>query len=87
MAIDRERLIRSLVLLLVLVAVTGCAAKRAFHAGEKEMRRENYDKAVLGFSKAVALDPGNSRYDVALSRAKIRAADEHFTKGKRFAAS
>jgi general secretion pathway protein D len=45
------------------------------------LRAENYDRAVLLFSRAVAGRPDNTRYKVALSRAKIKAAQEHFQKG------
>ncbi len=40
----------------------------------------------MNFSKALALDPGNSRYGVSLARAKLRASSQHFEKGKRYAA-
>ncbi len=72
-------------LLVVLVLVgTGCAAKQAFRTGQREMRRENYDVAVLNLSKAVALEPGNTSFGVALERAKLRAAGEHFAKGQQY---
>src|SRR5215470_14037469 len=70
---------------LAILAVSGCAASKAFHSAESAARRENWDQAVLGFSKASALDPGNSRYDIALSRAKLKASAEHFDKAKRYA--
>ena len=55
-------------LLAVAVVLSGgCAAQKAFHTAEEEGRRENWDRAVLSYSKAVALDPGNTRYNVALT--------------------
>lgn len=80
-----QRGLRTLVLLMCAVAILGCAARKAYHRAEQEMRRENFDLAVLGYSKALALDPGNTRYGVALERAKLRASAEHFDKGRRFA--
>ena len=71
----------------LLLAATGCAASKAFHTAEQEARRENWDQAVLNYSKATALDPGNSRYDIALARAKLKASAQHFEKAKRYAKS
>jgi general secretion pathway protein D len=69
----------------LLIAMTvGCAAQKAYTRAEREMRRENYDKAVLDYSKALALDPGNTRYSVALERAKLKGSSAHFTKGQRY---
>lgn len=69
---------------LLLVVLGGCASQRAFHSGEREMKRQDFDAAVIEYSKAVALDPGNARYEVALARAKIQASSVHFTRGTRF---
>ena len=74
-------------LMLGLLMSAGCAAQKAFHTAEQESRRENWDQAVLQYSKATALDPGNSRYDIALTRAKLKASAQHFEKAKRYAKS
>jgi general secretion pathway protein D len=71
----------------VVMTVSGCAAQKAFSTAEQEARRENWDQAVLHYSKAAALDPGNSRYDIALTRAKLKASAQHFEKAKRYAKS
>jgi general secretion pathway protein D len=76
------------VTLALLVAVlTGCAAQKAFKSGQRDARRENYDRAILSFSKAVALDPANARYGVALARAKVNSSHQHFQRGKRLLAA
>ncbi len=72
---------------LTLLMFAGCAAQKAFHTAEQESHRENWDQAVLQYSKATALDPGNSRYDIALTRAKLKASAQHFEKAKRYAKS
>jgi general secretion pathway protein D len=67
------------------IALGGCATgRKVYRAGEKEMAGLNYDRAVLLFSKAVSSDPGSTRYKVALSRAKMKAAQEHFAKGQAY---
>jgi general secretion pathway protein D len=82
-----KRTFQGVVLVLVLVTLVGCAAQKAYRAAEREMRRENWDKAVLGYSKALALKPGDSRYAVSLQRAKLKASADHFQKGQRYASS
>jgi len=72
---------------LAILLSSGCAASKAFRIAEQDSRRENWDQAVLEYSKAAALDPGNSRYDIALTRAKLKASAQHFEKAKRYAKS
>ncbi|HEX6851685.1 MAG TPA: cohesin domain-containing protein [Candidatus Polarisedimenticolaceae bacterium] len=72
---------------LLIVAAAGCAAQSAYRDAELDAKRGNWDRAVLGYSKALALDPGNTRYNVALERAKLKSSAQHFEKGKRYAAS
>jgi general secretion pathway protein D len=81
------RLIRSLAVVVLAMALAGCAAQKAYHRAERAMERQNYDEAVLNYSKAVALSPGNTRYELSLERAKLKAAHEHFQRGKRFVTS
>jgi general secretion pathway protein D len=71
-------------LAVLLVLLSGCAAQKAYRKGERELARQDWDQAVLNFSKAVALDPGNSRYTMWLERAKLKSSSEHFEKGVRY---
>jgi general secretion pathway protein D len=74
-------------LVVALLLLSGCAAQKAYRKGERELRRQNWDQAVLQFSKAVALDPGRERYAMWLERAKLKASGEHFEKAMRYANS
>jgi general secretion pathway protein D len=85
LALKIEKVIRFAALVLVIAVLSGCAAQRAYQRAERDMRKESWDRAVLGYSKAIALDPGNTRYAVALERAKLKASADHFTKGRRYA--
>ncbi len=78
---------RAVALLVACGLLVGCAADKAYRKAETESRKENWDQAVLGYSKAVALDPGNTRYSVSLERAKLKASAVHFEKGKRYASA
>lgn len=73
--------------LLVLAAagLAGCATSGAFRAGEQAERRQEYDRAVLEYSKAVQADPDNLTYRRGLERARLRASNEHTTAGRRLA--
>jgi len=80
----RARTIGVAAALAAALALGGCATAHIYSAGQKEMAAENFDRAVLLFSKAVSVDPSSTRYKVALSRAKMRAAQQHFAKGQAY---
>ena len=82
-----RRSVRIVALVLVAIVAAGCAAQKAYNRAEKEGRRENWDKAVLEYSRALSLDPGNARYGVALERAKLKSSADHFERGKRYASA
>jgi general secretion pathway protein D len=75
------------VLALVCLFAGGCAASRAFHRGESAEYRQDYDRAVVEYTKALRMDPDSSGTRLALDRAKIRAAQNHFNRGRRLAAT
>jgi general secretion pathway protein D len=66
------------------LALAACATASAYRQGQKEMKALNYDKAVVSFSKALAAKPDETRYKVALLRARVRAAQVHFSKGEEY---
>ncbi len=77
-----------LALALVLCAFAGgCAASAALRRGGDAERRQDYDYAVVEYTKALRMHPGDTNTRVALDRAKLRAANDHFSKGRRFAAT
>ena len=59
----------------------------AFRAGEKAERRQDYDRAVLEYSKAAqASTPTTSSYRKSLERARLRASEEHTCAARRLLA-
>jgi tetratricopeptide (TPR) repeat protein len=68
--------------LLLLLAATGCSGSRAFRDAREEETLGHWDLAVLKYSRALDMDPTNTRYKISLSRAKIKASRFHFEKGK-----
>ncbi|MGH9316508.1 MAG: secretin N-terminal domain-containing protein, partial [Thermoanaerobaculia bacterium] len=71
----------------LLLACAGCAGSRAFRDAREEETLEHWDLAVLKYSRAQALDPSNARYKIALGRAKIKASQVHFERGKIYRSS
>ncbi|HSN88475.1 MAG TPA: secretin N-terminal domain-containing protein, partial [Thermoanaerobaculia bacterium] len=80
----RDTLVRILILLLVLGPLAGCASHRSYRQAEIAAQLGKWDEAVLEYIKALEEDPGNISYRAALMRAKIRASQDHFEKGKEF---
>ena len=74
--------------LLVMCLFAGaCAASTALRRGRDAERRQDFDFAVVEYTKALRLRPDDASARLALERAKLRASQEHFNKGRRFAAA
>ena len=65
----------------------GCAASGALHRGSDAEHRQDYDLAVVEYAKALRLRPDDANTRVALERSKLRASQDHFTRGRRLAAT
>jgi general secretion pathway protein D len=82
---SRSEVLRGAIAALALVSVlAGCVTGQAYREGEKAMKAQNFDQAVVSFSKALAAKPDNTRYKVAVARARTRAAQTHFSKGSEY---
>jgi general secretion pathway protein D len=68
--------------LLALLAASGCTGSLAFRDAREEETLGHWDLAVLKYSRALDLDPTNTRYKISLARARIRASRFHFERGK-----
>ncbi len=76
---------RRLVILIVLaITVSGCAAGRAFRRGEESARNGDWDAAVTYLTRAVQADPEKAEYKIALERAMQTAAREHISRARTF---
>ena len=79
-----QRWTRLITAMALLALTLGCAAQKAYARAEREMRRENFDMAVLEYAKAIAMDPGNTRYSVSFERAKLKGSAVHMMKAQRY---
>jgi len=78
-------MIRVGVVAMAVVALAGCATSSAFRAGEQAERIQDWDKAVLEYSKALQTSPDDRNARRGLERAKLRAAQRHRAEGRRLA--
>jgi general secretion pathway protein D len=77
----------ALALCLATALAAGCAAGAAFRAGERAEQASDYDRAVVEYTNALRANPDDLNARLALDRAKIRAAQAHAARARRFAAS
>lgn len=73
---------RRLIVLVLAVAVSSCAAGRAFRRGQDAARAGDWDSAVQYFRQAVQENPDKPEYKIALERAMQSASQEHISRAK-----
>ncbi|HUF78303.1 MAG TPA: secretin N-terminal domain-containing protein [Thermoanaerobaculia bacterium] len=71
----------------VTLLVTGCTGFRAARRAEIASQTGNWDEAVLYWAQALDQEPTNIGYQGSLLRARVRAAQQHFERGKEFHAA
>ena len=84
-ATRRASAFRSGTALLGVLCLAGCATSSAFRNGERAERAQDYDRAVVEYTKVLRASPGNAAARTALERARLRAAQDHFARGRRLA--
>ena len=82
-----ERRVGLSALLLLCVLAAGCAASAAARHGRDAEHRQDYDRAVVEYTKALRLRPDDADARLGLERAKLRASEDHFQRGRRLAAT
>jgi general secretion pathway protein D len=70
-------------LLLLPLLIAGCATTAAVRAGERAELAQDYDRAVIEYTRALQTNPDNRDARLGLERARPRAAQDHFTRGRR----
>jgi general secretion pathway protein D len=69
----------------LLLGALSCTSYRIQREAQLAEGREDWDEAVVKYMQLIEQEPGNVRTRSALVRAKIRASQEHFNAGRRFA--
>ena len=85
MTTHRPRPPRALLLAAALataLASGGCAAERAYRQAQNHEQRQHWDLAVMAYQKAASIDPVNKKYEAALFRSRMQAAQVHLGRGR-----
>jgi general secretion pathway protein D len=72
---------------LVALLVAACATTSPMRAGRSAEQAQDYDRAVVEYTRALQANPDDREARQALDRAKLRASQDHFTRGRRFHAT
>jgi general secretion pathway protein D len=72
---------------LALLLLGACASRGAIRAGERAERVGDFDRAVVAYTNALRANPDDQNARLALERVRVRAAQEHYTRGRRLAAA
>ena len=78
---------RTAALLLVTLLLAGCATTASLRAGKNAELAQDYDRAVVEYTRALQQDPDSPSARQGLERSKLRAAQDHFTRARRHHAS
>ena len=78
---------RRAVLLALVLSVAGCATTGTYRSGQRAEQAQDYDRAVAEYTAAVKKNPDNRTTQLALQRAKLRAAQDHVARARRLEAT
>ncbi len=67
------------------LTVSACASTGALREGQRAERERDYDQAVIAYTRALRERPHDREAQLALDRARLRAAQMHFAEGRRLA--
>ena len=65
------------------LATSACATTSALREGQRAERARDYDQAVIAYTRALQERPHDRNAQLALDRARLRAAQMHFAEGRR----
>mgnify|MGYP003577320646 CR=1 FL=1 len=82
---DRCSWLTAVILCLLVTAGAGCATTSLIRNGQRAEQLQDYDLAVVEYTKALQKDPDNRELRQVLERAKLRGAQAHYTRGRRLA--
>ena len=74
---------RVVFVLAAIVIVTACAAATAKRNALRAEQRQDYDRAIVEYTRALQANPNDVAARTGLERAKVRSAETHFVRGRR----
>jgi len=75
------------IVLAITLALSACATTSSLTNARNAETRQDYDSAVAEYTKILRDNPDNKDARFGLERAKIRASQDHFARGRRLAAT
>jgi general secretion pathway protein D len=78
---------RWIIAVAVIATVSGCVTSAALREARRAEERQDYDVAVVEYTRAVQQDPDNVNARTGLQRARLRASQDHFTRARRHVAN
>ena len=75
---------RLVVLIVLTIFASGCAAGRSFRRGQEAARAGDWDAAVQHYTQALQASPDKAEYKIELERAMQNAAREHIARARDF---
>src|ERR1700736_1068301 len=69
------------------MALAGCATSGALGTARRAELQQDYDRAVVEYSRGLKLDPDSADARTGLQRATVRAAEAHYARGRQLAAA
>ncbi|MEN3337312.1 MAG: ral secretion pathway protein [Acidobacteriota bacterium] len=84
---DRLRTLSGRAVVAAALLTGACATSSAYRAGQKAETAQDYDRAVVDYTKAVRAKPEDRTAQLALERARVRASQEHYFRGRRLQAT
>ena len=81
---DMRNTLRAAALAAALLA-SGCATATGLRHGRQAELSQDYDRAVVEYTNVVRANPANREARTALERVKLRAAQEHAARARRYA--
>jgi general secretion pathway protein D len=85
--LSRSALKRWAAALTIIAALSGCVTSAALRNARRAEERQDYDVAVVEYTRALQHDPDSLNARTGLQRAKLRASQEHVTRARRLSAS
>jgi general secretion pathway protein D len=71
----------------IVLTLSACITSAALRDARRAEERQDYDVAVIEYTRALQRDPDSVNARTGLQRAKLRASQDHFTRARRLSAN
>jgi general secretion pathway protein D len=75
----------ALVIVAILTITTACATSSGMRRGRQAEQAQDFDRAVVEYTKLARANPSNAEARLALQRVRLRAAQDHAVRARRLA--